>query len=48
MPQMKWLLTMCVSPVVAVAFAAAMCGALIVSMTIELHQQLWESHAGRS
>jgi hypothetical protein len=32
---------MFVSPVAALVFAAAICGVLIVSLTAELHQQLW-------
>jgi len=43
MQQVKWLTTVCLSPVAALAFAAAICGALIVSLTTELHQQLWNS-----
>jgi len=41
MQQVKWLATMFVSPVAALVFAAAICGVLIVSLTTELHQQLW-------
>jgi hypothetical protein len=41
MQQVKWLATMFVSPVAALVFAAAICGVLIVSLTAELHQQLW-------
>ena len=41
MQQMKWLVTMCLSPVAALVFSAAICGALIVSMAAELHQQVW-------
>ena len=41
MQQMKWLITMCLSPVAALAFFGAICGVLIVSLTAELHQQLW-------
>lgn len=30
-------------PVAAVAFSVVICGALVVSLTIELSQQLWQS-----
>ena len=43
MPQMKWLITMCLSPVAALAFSVAICGALIVAMAAELHQQIWQT-----
>jgi hypothetical protein len=43
MPQIKRLITACLSPVAALAFTVAICGALIVSLTAELHQQLWHS-----
>jgi hypothetical protein len=43
MPQLKWLVTLCLSAVAALAFSVAICGALIVSLTVELHQQLWHS-----
>ena len=43
MQQMKWILTLCLSPVAALAFSLAICGVLIVSLTTELHQQLWHS-----
>jgi hypothetical protein len=41
MQQVKWVTTMFVSPVAALAFSVAICGALIVSLTVELHQQFW-------
>ena len=41
--QMKWLVTLFLSPVAAVAFSVAICGVLVVSLTAELHQQLWPS-----
>ena len=40
---MKWLITLCLSPFAALAFSMAICGVLIVSLTAELHQQLWHS-----
>jgi hypothetical protein len=40
---MKWLITLCLSPVAALAFAVVICGVLIVSLAAELHQQLWHS-----
>jgi len=43
MQQMKWLITMCLSPLVAVAFSVAVCGVLVVSLAAEVHQQLWHS-----
>ncbi len=43
MQQVKWLMTVCLSPVAALAFSVAICGVLIVSLTTELHQQLWDS-----
>ena len=43
MQQLKWLTTVCVSLVVGFVFSAAICGALIVSLTTEMHQQLWQS-----
>ena len=43
MQHVKWLATMFVSPVAALVFSVAICGVLIVSLTIELHQQLWPS-----
>ena len=43
MKQIKWLMAVCLSPVAALAFSMAICGALVVSLTIELHQQLWHS-----
>lgn len=43
MQQMKWIVTMCLSPVAALAFSAAICGVLIVSLTAEMHQQLWRT-----
>ena len=43
MQQAKWLMTVCVSAVAALAFSVAICGVLIVSLTTELHQQLWHS-----
>ena len=42
---MKWLITLCLSPLAALAFSAAICGVLIVSLTAELHQQLWHKHS---
>jgi hypothetical protein len=44
MQQMKWLVTLFLSPVAALAFSVAICGVLIVSLTAELHQQLWRSN----
>ena len=41
MPQVKWLITLCLSPVAAVAFSVAICAVLIVSLAVELHQHLW-------
>jgi len=41
MQQVKWLMTVCLSPVAALAFSVAICGALIVSLTTEMHQRLW-------
>ena len=41
MQRVKWLSTVFVSPVAALVFSVAICGALIVSLTAELHQQLW-------
>jgi len=41
MQQLKWLTTMFVSPVAALVFSVAICGVLILSLTTELHQQLW-------
>ena len=43
MQQTKWLITTCVGPVAALSFSVVICGALIVSLAIELHQQLWHS-----
>jgi len=43
MQQVKWLMTVCLSPVAALAFSVAICGVLIVSLTTELHQQFWHS-----
>lgn len=43
MPQLKWLITLCLSPVAALAFSVAICTFLIVSLTVELHQHLWRS-----
>jgi len=43
MPQLKWLITLCLSPVAAVAFSVAICAVLIVSLAAELHQHLWRS-----
>ena len=43
MEKLKWLAVVCLSPVVALAFAFAICGALVVSLTAELHQQLWDA-----
>ena len=42
-PAMKLLITLCLSPLAALAFSVAICGALIVSLADELHQQLWHS-----
>ena len=42
---MKWLITLCLSPLAALAFSVAICGVLIVSLTAELHQQLWHKHS---
>ena len=43
MHQLKWLLTLCLSPVAALVFSVAICCVLIVSLTVELHQQFWHS-----
>ena len=43
MQQLKWLMTVCVALVAGLAFSVAICGALVVSLTTELHQQLWHS-----
>jgi hypothetical protein len=43
MYQLKWLVTLCLSPVAALAFSVAICALLIVSLTAELHQRLWHS-----
>ena len=43
MQQVKWLATMFVSPVAALVFSVVICGVLVVSLTTELHQQLWPS-----
>ena len=40
---MKLLITLCLSPLAALAFSVTICGALIVSLAAELHQQLWHS-----
>lgn len=41
MQQIKWLVTVCLSPVAALVFAATICGVLVVSLTEEMHQHLW-------
>src|SRR6187399_3500779 len=38
MQQMKWLVTLCLSPLVALAFLVAICGVLVLSLTAELQQ----------
>ena len=43
MHQVKWLVTLCLSPVAALAFSVTICGVLIVSLASELHQQFWRS-----
>lgn len=43
MQQVKWLLTLCLSPVAALAFSVAICGVLILSFAAELHHQFWPS-----
>ena len=43
MQQVKWLMTVCLSPVAALAFSVAICAVLVISLTAELHQQLWHS-----
>jgi len=43
MHRLKWLVTLSLSPVAAVAFSMAICAALIVSLAVELHQHLWRS-----
>jgi hypothetical protein len=43
MQQVKWLMTVCLSPVAAVVFSVAICGVLVVSLTTEMHQRLWQS-----
>ena len=40
---MKLLITLCLSPLAALAFSVAICGALIASLAAEMHQQLWHS-----
>jgi hypothetical protein len=47
MHQMKWLVTACLSPVAALAFTLAICGVLVVSLTAELHHQLWRPQESR-
>ena len=42
MRKIQWLVAMCLAPIAAVAFSAAICGVLVVSLTTELHQQ-WRS-----
>jgi hypothetical protein len=44
MQQIKWLITLCLYPVAALAFTVAICGVLIASLTAELHHQLWRSN----
>lgn len=41
MQQLKWLMTMCISLVAGLGFSVAICGVLIVSLTMEIHHQLW-------
>jgi hypothetical protein len=36
----NWLVALCLFPVAAVVFSAAICAALVVSLTTELHEQL--------
>ena len=43
MQLVKWLMTVCLSLVAGLVFSAAICGVLIVSLTTELHQELWHS-----
>lgn len=43
MAQLKWLVTLCLSPVAALVFSVAICGLLIVSLAVELHQRIWRS-----
>ena len=43
MQQVKWLMTVCLSLAAGLLFSAAICGVLIVSLTTELHQQLWRT-----
>jgi len=43
MQQVKWLMTVFLSLAAALVFSAAICGALIVSLTTEMHQQLWQT-----
>ena len=38
MQQMKWIVTLCLSPLVALAFLVAICGVLVLSLTAELQQ----------
>jgi hypothetical protein len=41
---MKWIVTLCLSPLAALAFTVAICGVLVASFTAELHQQFRRSH----
>ena len=43
MQRLKWLATVCLSPVAALAFSVAICGLLIVSLTSDMHQRLSHS-----
>jgi hypothetical protein len=36
-------MTLCLSPLAALAFSVAICGVLIMSFAAELRQQLWPS-----
>jgi hypothetical protein len=41
--QVKWLMTACLSLAAGILFSVAICGVLILSLTTEMHQQLWHS-----
>ena len=43
MSKIKWLVAASLFPVAAVAFSVVICGALVVSLTTELHHQVWPS-----
>ena len=43
MQHVKLLMTVCLSLVAGLVFSVAICGVLILSLTTEMHQQLWHS-----